>query len=88
MVDGYQLDALIQQTLERFKIHFAAVVDSHRHHFGACLGGDHLPRHDIRVVLQRRHQHPITGAQIGSTPGSSHQIDGLSGAAGPDHLAR
>ena len=52
----------------------------------AGLFTQHLPRHDVGVVLHARDQDFITGTDGGPQIGLGHQIDGLGGAAGEHQL--
>ncbi len=50
------------------------------------LGGQHVPGHQVGVVLHLGQDHHITGLQVGPAPGVRHQVDRLGGVAGEDHL--
>ena len=52
----------------------------------AGLGGDHLPRHDVRVVLEDGDDDLVAGQQMLCAPGLRDEIDGLGGAADEDDL--
>ena len=48
---------------------------------------EQLPRHDVRVVLHRRDEHLVAGADVGVAPGARDQVDALGGVAREDDLA-
>ena len=52
----------------------------------APLGGEHLPRHDVGVVLHLGADHDVARAQVGPAPGVGHQVDALGGVLGEHHL--
>ena len=88
MATGNQPDTLIQHRLQRCHIQSAGSIHRNRLNAGTLLRRYKLPGHDIGMVLHRRHQHAVTGLQIGPPPTGRHQIDALGGASGPDYLAR
>ena len=53
-----------------------------------ALGGQHLPRHQIRVVLHLREHDRIAGLEIGAGPRPGDQVDGLGAVARVDDLVR
>ena len=45
------------------------------------LAGDDLPRHDVRMMLERRQQDAVAGAQVGAAPAVRDEVDRLGRAA-------
>ena len=60
--------------------------DRRRHQRGPRARTGHLPRHDVRVVLEFRDEHGVAGTQHGAAVGLRHQVDGLCCAPCPDDL--
>ncbi len=54
----------------------------------AALVAQHLPRHDVRVVLQRRDDDLVTAPHVRAAVALGDQVDGLGRAAHEDDLAR
>ena len=53
---------------------------------GALLLGQHLPGHDVGVVLHGGEQDLVALLDVDPAVGLGHEVDGLGGAAGPDDL--
>ena len=85
---GNHLDPLIQHASVGGHIDGAGSIHRDSFHRGALLGSNHLPGHDIGMVLHGGDQHPVTWLQIDPPPGSRDQVQAFSGAFGPDNLAR
>ena len=75
-----QLRKFVQQQL-------AAIVDRHDAQLRALLFAEHLPRHDVGVVLHGGDQHFIARADMRAAVGLRDQVDGLGGAAHKDDFA-
>src|SRR5205814_9611298 len=52
----------------------------------APLGGQHVPGHDVGVVLHVGEDDDVAGAERGAAPGVGHQVGGLGRAPGEDDL--
>ena len=62
----------------------AAPVDGHRAHDRAGLRRQELPRHDVRVVLELRHDDLVARGKPGTPVGLRDEVDGLGRAAHED----
>ena len=74
----------------RERLHVELAVVEHRDDAQrrALLGTQHVPRHDVRVVLDGRDQDLVARADVGAAPGLSHEVDALGGVPREDQLAR
>ena len=54
----------------------------------AALGGEHVPRDDVGVVLHVREHDGVAGAQVGAGPGVGDEVDRLGRVAGEHDLRR
>ncbi len=52
--------------------------------FNTSLFSQHLPWHNVRMVLHFSQENGIALLQISSAPSMSHEVDGFRGAAGDD----
>ena len=55
---------------------------------GAALVREHLPGHDVRVVLHLGDHDLVAGADVGAAPALRDQVDALGGATDEDELVR
>ena len=62
--------------------------DLHHPQRRALLLTQHLPRHEVRVVVHGRHHHAVAGAHVGAAVGAGHEVDRLRGAAREHHALR
>ena len=67
---------------------FATVIDGHHANLRAPLFRDHLPGHDVRVMLQRGQDDLVAGIEELPAVTLRHQIDAVGGAAGENALTR
>ena len=79
--------ACIEQLFVRRQIEFAVIKNRRHANLRALFIGHHLPRHDIRMMLQRGQNNFIARVQKLAAPAVRHQIDALGSAAGENHLA-
>ena len=86
MAERHQLVRGRQHTCHRIKID--AVILSQRQHVDrdAQPLGDHLPRHDVGVMLQHRQQDAIARLQVRRRPALRNKVDPLGCAAREDDL--
>jgi len=54
----------------------------------ATLGAQHLPRHEVRVVLELGRDHDVARTEVGAAPALRDQVDRCSRAAREHHLTR
>ena len=73
----------IEQLLVFVEQHVAAVVDRRDAELGALLGAQHLPRHDVGVVLEMGDDHLVALLHVAPAPGLGHEVDRLGRAAHP-----
>ncbi len=86
--DGHQPRARIQQLLEFVQQQLALVVDGRHAQHRAFLFGQKLPRHNVRMVLQRRDDNFSAPLHVPAAPGLRDQVDAFGSAANEDDLAR
>ncbi len=60
---------------------FAGVVARYHAQSGALFLAQHLPRNDVRMVLELREDDLVAGADESATEPVHHQIDAIGGAA-------
>ena len=87
MDQPHQLGTLGEQVIQGLQNQLPGIVHGDDLDRGALLLGQHLPGHDVGVVLHGREQDLVAGLDPHSPIGLGHQVDGLGGAAGPDDLA-
>ena len=80
--------AAVQQRVEIIEHVHAAVVDGNEAQLRPGFLGEHLPRYEVRVVLELRYENRIAAAHVLQTPRMCDQIDRLGGVAGPNDLLR
>ena len=76
------------ESLDRLGVHLAARIHGRHHELRACLLAQHLPGHDVRVMLEMGKEHLIARLEQGTTIALRDQIDGLGRAAHEHDLAR
>ena len=82
-----EFGALVEELLVLVDQQFAGIVDRHDADLRALLFGQHLPRHDVRVVLERGQDDFVAGADELAAIAVHHEVDRVRGAAGEDHFA-
>ena len=85
--DGDDLGLRAEQLLEFIEQQFAAIVDGRDAQLRALLFAQHLPGHDVGVVLHGGDEHFIAGADVSAAVGLRHEVDGFGGAAHEDDFA-
>ena len=85
--DSEQLDPVREQRFQRVQLELPPLVDRRDLQRGAGQLTEHLPGHDVGVVLHVRQQDLVTRGQPGPQVTLSHQVDGFGGAARKDDLA-
>ena len=73
-----------EQLLIFVEQHVAAIVDRRDAQLGALLGAQHLPRHDVGVVLEVGDDHLVAVADVAPAPGLRDEVDRLGRAAHAD----
>ena len=66
---------------------FTGVVDRYHSDLRTGFVGQHLPRHDIRMVLERGQYDLVAGLDELAAVAVHHQVDRIGGAAGEDRFA-
>ena len=79
--------ALVEQLFVFVDQQFAGIVDRHDADPCSLLVGQHLPRHDVRMVLERGQDDFVAGVDELAPVTVHRQVDRFGGAAGEDHLA-
>jgi hypothetical protein len=82
----HQAGARTEPFLEFIERERAVVVDRHDAQRGAGLLAGDLPGHDVGVVLHRRDDNLVAGAQKGAAEGGGDEVDGFGGATHEDDL--
>ena len=73
-----------KQLLVLLEDDLAAVVDGRDAQFGALLGRELLPGHDVGVMLEVRDDDLVVLVDVASTPGLGNEVDALGGPAHED----
>ncbi len=76
-----------EEPLERGHVHLAGVVDRGDPQRRALLLAQHLPGHDVRVVLETGDQHLVARAHVLAAVAPGHEVHRLGGAAQEHDLA-
>ena len=84
----HELRARREQGCERVEVHFAGLGDRDDLQRGARLLAEHLPGHDVRVVLEPRDQDLVARAEARPAVALRDEVDGLGRAAHEDDLPR
>jgi hypothetical protein len=67
----------VEQPIQRGDVELPVVGQRHPADLDALLRGDHLPRHDVGVVLHVREHHHIAGTKVGPTPCLRDEVERL-----------
>jgi len=86
--ERHQLGTRVQQFGVFIELQLAVIIDRNHAQSRSLFSAQHLPRHDVGVVLQMADDDFIIATDIGAAPGLGHQIDRLGGAAGEDDLVQ
>ena len=86
MGDRHQLGARAQDPVQGVQAQFAVVGDRNHLEHDALLVPQHLPGHDVGVVLHLRNHHLVAFGQEPPSKGGGDQVDGLGGVACEDDL--
>jgi hypothetical protein len=78
----------IEQSGQGREVDPAGVVDRGQAQGRAALGAQHLPRHQVRVMLQRGRDHRVTRSDVRPAPAVGDQVDRPGRAAGQHDLVR
>src|SRR5271166_1629292 len=78
--------AITQKTLQRLHIEFAGVGYARDPQLDATIIPQHLPRHDVGVVLHLTDQHRVAAAQERASKAVSDEVDRLRAVAREDDL--
>ena len=84
VADGNDARALGEQLREFIDDHFAAVVDRRDDELRVLAFAEQLPRHDVRVMFDRRDQHFIAGTDVDETVRLRDEVDRFGRAARED----
>ena len=79
--------AVRQQRLERRHVELAGIGDRGDAQLDAVRVAQHLPGHDVGVVLHRRDQHRLARLQHAAAVAVGDQVDRLGAVAGEHDLA-
>jgi hypothetical protein len=82
-----ELRARVEQLLVLVERELARVVDRHYAELRALLLAQHLPRHDVRVVLQVGEDDLVAGADERAPVTLHHEVDAVGHVRREDHLA-
>ncbi len=70
------------------EVEHALLIHGHGHEPRAASAAEHLPRHEVAVVVHRRDQHHLARLQPRREVSLRHQIHGLGGAPCEHHATR
>src|SRR6185437_1829056 len=87
MGDCDEARARTDEFLKLIHEQFAAIIDRRDAKTGAFFFTEHLPGHDVGVVLHRRNQHFVAFNHARPTAGLSDKVDGLGGSSDKYDLA-
>ena len=79
--EGHDLGAPLQGPAEIRQIDPPVVRELDHPQRGTLLLTQDLPRHEVRVVVHRRHHHGVARAHVGAAVGARDQVQGLGRAA-------
>ncbi len=82
----HELRGALEELVELVEAQLSSLVDVHVLDRGSLLGGQDLPRHDVRVVLEEGEDEQVALLDMLASPRIRDQVDGLSGAARVDDL--
>ena len=78
----------MEQLVEVGEVELAIGREWHPPQLDAELGGEHVPRHDVGVVLHVGEHDDVAGAQVGTTPRGGDEVERFGGVLREDHLVR
>ena len=67
----------VEQLVEVREVEAEVVSERDPAQLDAALGGEHVPRHDVGVVLHVRQHDRIAGLQVGARPRVGDEVDGF-----------
>ena len=70
------------------EVELAVGGERHPAQLDAALGGQHVPRHDVGVVLHVGEHDDVAALQVGAAPRVRDQVQRLGGVLGEDDLVR
>ena len=76
----------VEQLVERREVEAEVGRERDPAQLDAAFGGEHLPRHDVGVVLHVREHDRVAGLQVGARPRVRDEVDRLGRVAGEDDL--
>ena len=85
---GDELRARREHALEHVEVDVARLVEGDDREARALLLAEHLPGHDVRVVLEAGDEDLVARADVRAAVGLGHEVDGLGGAAQEDDFVR
>ena len=84
--ERHQLGFTRQVRLKHVSVQGAVFVQLHDEHLHPALLGEHLPRHDVAVVLHPCQHDAIALGQVGPAPGLGNEVDAVGRASHKEHL--
>ena len=76
----------VEQLGQVGQVELAVGGQRHPAQLDAALGGEHVPRHDVGVVLHVRQHDDVAALQVGPAPRAHDEVQRLGGVLGEDHL--
>ena len=77
----------VDAAVEVVEVEQAVGVSGMPAHLDAALGREHVPGHDVGVVLHLGEHDGVAGAQVGAAPRVRDEVERLGGVLGEDDLA-
>ncbi len=76
----------VEELVEVGEVELAVGGERHPADLDAALVAQHLPRHDVGVVLHVGEHDDVALAEVGAAPRAGDEVDRLGGVLGEDHL--
>ena len=85
-VDHTDESCALEGMMERLHVEREVLGDGHITQLNTPFLSEHLPRHDVGVVLHLRQNDGVALDEVGPTPSMSNEVDAFCCAAGDDDL--
>src|SRR4030088_3520108 len=88
MIECDDFRALVEQSAQKLKIDPAIGSQLANPEFRALLRGKHLPRDEVRVMIEGSHDYLVTARDVRLSPRSGDEIQSFRGAARKNEAVR
>ena len=86
--NGQQAGTLVKQAGDRIQLQRTVLVQRDHPQLRPDSGAQHLPRHDIGVMLHRADDDVVARADVGVSPAVRHEVNAFRGAANKHQFLR